>query len=92
MQEGCRDEPGCFGGLWNTRMYWDLDRYAALHTQAYGEPVDAAILVPRMLAVFMARGIVSAIAPGSRGSTHDAMLCRALEIGEFIGHPSSDRT
>lgn len=32
-----------------------LDRYAALHTQTYGEPVDGATLVPHMLEAFMAR-------------------------------------
>jgi hypothetical protein len=33
----------------------DLERYAALHAQAYGEPVDAATLIPHMLEAFMAR-------------------------------------
>ena len=33
----------------------DLERYAALHAQAYGEPVDAATLIPHMLESFMAR-------------------------------------
>ena len=32
----------------------DLDRYAALHAQAYGEAVDAEKLIPHMLEVFMA--------------------------------------
>ena len=32
-----------------------LDRYAALHSQAYGEPIDAVALIPHMLAAFMAR-------------------------------------
>lgn len=32
----------------------DLDRYAALHAQAYGETVDAATLIPYMLEAFMA--------------------------------------
>ncbi|VFR19851.1 FIG00956188: hypothetical protein [plant metagenome] len=32
----------------------DLDRYAALHAQTYGEAVDAAILIPHMLEAFMA--------------------------------------
>ncbi|WP_438307805.1 DUF2274 domain-containing protein [Burkholderia pseudomallei] len=31
----------------------DLDRYAALHAQAYGETVDAATLIPHMLEAFM---------------------------------------
>ena len=32
----------------------DLDRYAALHAQAYGEVVDAKKLIPYMLEAFMA--------------------------------------
>ncbi|KSJ03945.1 hypothetical protein AO994_25235 [Pseudomonas aeruginosa] len=36
------------------RLKADLDRYAALHAQAYGEAVDAATLVPHMLEAFMA--------------------------------------
>ena len=32
----------------------DLDRYAALHGQAYDEVVDAAMLIPHMLEAFMA--------------------------------------
>ena len=32
----------------------DLDRYAALHSQAYGEAVDATTLIPHMLEAFMA--------------------------------------
>jgi len=37
----------------------DLDRYAALHAQAYGEAVDATTLIPHMLEAFMAgdRGV-----------------------------------
>jgi hypothetical protein len=33
----------------------DLERYTALHAQTYGEPVDAATLIPHMLEAFMAR-------------------------------------
>ena len=33
----------------------DLDRYATLHAQAYGETVDAATLIPHMLEAFIAR-------------------------------------
>ncbi|MDC6212967.1 DUF2274 domain-containing protein [Ralstonia solanacearum] len=40
----------------------DLDRYAALHAQTYGEAVDAATLIPHMLEAFMAR---------DRGFRHD---------------------
>ena len=32
-----------------------LDRYAELHARTWGEPVDAAALVPHMLAAFMER-------------------------------------
>lgn len=32
----------------------DLDRYAALHAQAYGEAVDTMVLIPHMLEAFMA--------------------------------------
>lgn len=33
----------------------DLDRYATLHAQTYGEAVDATTLIPHMLEAFMAR-------------------------------------
>lgn len=33
----------------------DLDRYATLHAQAYGEAVDATTLIPHMLEAFIAR-------------------------------------
>lgn len=32
----------------------DLDRYAALHAQTYGESVDAVTLIPHMLEAFIA--------------------------------------
>ncbi|AYN20438.1 hypothetical protein LCGC14_2793670 [marine sediment metagenome] len=32
----------------------DLERYAALHAQTYGEAVDAGMLIPHMLEAFMA--------------------------------------
>lgn len=32
----------------------DLDHYAALHAQTYGEAVDATTLIPHMLEAFMA--------------------------------------
>ncbi|EPO6695920.1 TPA: DUF2274 domain-containing protein [Pseudomonas aeruginosa] len=47
----------------------DLDRYAAMHEQAYGEAVDALTLIPHMLEAFMAgdrgfrRGRRSKVAP-----------------------------
>ena len=33
----------------------ELERYAALHAQTYGEPIDAAGLIPHMLEAFMTR-------------------------------------
>ena len=33
----------------------DLDRYAELHAQAWGEAVDAATLIPHVLTAFIAR-------------------------------------
>lgn len=32
----------------------DLDRYAAMHAQTYGEAVDATALIPHMLEAFVA--------------------------------------
>jgi len=37
-----------------TALKVDLERYAALHAQAYGEVVDAAALIPHMLEAFIA--------------------------------------
>jgi len=37
-----------------TSLKADLDRYAALHAQAYGEVVDATTLIPHMLEAFIA--------------------------------------
>lgn len=51
------------------RLKADLDRYAALHAQVYGEAVDAAVLIPHMLEAFMAgdrgfkRGGTSKVSP-----------------------------
>ena len=51
----------------------ELNRYAALHAQFYGEPVDVAALIPHMLQAFMARH------RGFRGRrTNDADQPRAL--------------
>lgn len=38
-----------------TALKADSERYAALHAQPYGEPINAAALIPRMLEAFMAR-------------------------------------
>lgn len=37
-----------------TSLKAELDRYATLHAQTYGEAVDAATLIPHMLEAFMA--------------------------------------
>ena len=39
----------------SARLKADLDRYAALHAQTYGEAVDAVALIPHMLEAFMER-------------------------------------
>ncbi len=36
-----------------TSLKVELDRYAALHAQTYGEMVDAATLIPHMLEAFL---------------------------------------
>jgi hypothetical protein len=33
----------------------ELERYAAMHSETYGEPVDVLTLIPHMLETFMAR-------------------------------------
>ncbi len=33
----------------------ELERYAEMHSQAYGQPVEAVTLIPHMLETFMAR-------------------------------------
>jgi hypothetical protein len=38
-----------------TALKADLERYAALHAQTYGEPVDAVTLIPHMLESFIMR-------------------------------------
>lgn len=52
-----------------TALKADLDRYAALHGQIYGEAVDAVTLIPHMLEAFLAgdrgfkKGTVTRSAP-----------------------------
>ena len=48
----------------------DLDRYAALHAQAYGEAVDATTLIPHMLEAFM---------QGDRGFQRNSASKHALQ-------------
>jgi hypothetical protein len=49
-----------------------LDRYAELHARTWGEPVDAAALVPHMLAAFMERDRGFRSARRVRGTTTGA--------------------
>ncbi len=48
----------------------ELERYAALHAQTYGEPVDAVALIPYMLETFIARdrGFKRSVAKRAPGS------------------------
>lgn len=50
----------------------DLERYAALHAQTHGEPVDAPTLVPHMLEAFMARDRAFKRRRASHGSQRDS--------------------
>ena len=52
----------------------DLDRYAALHAQAYGEAVDATTLIPHMLEAFIAgdRGFRRGRGDDTRSSSRTA--------------------
>ena len=51
----------------------DLERYAELHTQSYGESVDAVTLIPHMLETFMARD-----RGGRKGARGAPVLLRSL--------------
>lgn len=62
----------------------DLDRYAEFYGAVYGEPVDAAALVPHMLAAFMNRDRVfrrtreaSAVPSGQKGRSLPARTSEA---------------
>ena len=39
----------------SAKLRTDLDRYAELHAQTWGEPVHVATLIPHMLEAFVAR-------------------------------------
>jgi hypothetical protein len=54
----CLDSAASRSPKWQRPNIWtlrELERYAAMHSQAYGEPVDALTLIPHMLEAFMAR-------------------------------------
>lgn len=62
----------------------DLDRYAALHAQTYGEAVDAITLIPHMLEAFMA---------GDRGFRRTRPRAKKLpqrELGPLMPHDGAD--
>ena len=50
----CRDAMTKLAFACPANLKADLDRYAALHAQTYGEAVDAVTLIPYMLEAFMA--------------------------------------
>ena len=55
----------------SAKLRTDLDRYAELHAQAWGESVDAATLIPYMLETFIVRD------RGFRKARHDSRCHRA---------------
>ena len=61
----------------------DLDRYVEAHAAAYGDPVDAAALVPHMLAAFMNR---------DRGFRKAAYAARSGEVGANASPASAAAT
>lgn len=60
----------------------DLDRYAALHAQTYGEPVDALVLIPHMLAAFIARDRGFKRGASGTSKTFQPAAARILPGGE----------
>jgi hypothetical protein len=60
-----------------------LDRYAALHSQAYGEAVDAVAMIPHMLAAFVERD--RAFKTLSRSP-----VARANSKARMLADPASD--
>lgn len=75
----------------------DLDRYAELYAATYGEPVDAAALVPHMLAAFMERDRAfrrarQEVRPTSDGSSPPlAMTDATSSANDIPSDPSSSR-
>lgn len=75
----------------------DLDRYAELYAAAYGEPVDAAALVPHMLGTFMERDrafrkAAQAAASGGRARSGSVATSAAIfSTSETAGEDSSSR-
>lgn len=79
------------------RLKCDLDRYATLHGQTYGEAVDVVTLIPHMLEAFMAgdrafaknlsrRNTVTAA--GLEATHHAASQGQGFrQVPEHRGHP-----
>ena len=74
----------------STSLRADLDRYAALHAQTYGEAVDAAVLIPYMLEAFMAgdsrRCMNSPIVWVPGGATSPRHPPRSTDDGDGLAH------
>jgi hypothetical protein len=64
------------------RLKEQLDRYAAVHSQAWGESVDAGSLIPHMLAQFVARDRAFRSA-----SKRDSGLSRRSEDSQAARNP-----
>lgn len=76
----------------------DLDRYVEVHAAAYGEPVDAAALVPHMLAAFMNRDRefrkarqVGNARPGSTTSSSASIRAAISSTSDTAGEGSHSR-
>ena len=74
----------------------DLDRYVEAYAAAYGEPVEAAALVPHMLAAFMDRDRgfkktrqVGEARPGSTTSSSASIKAATLSTSDAAGDSSS---
>lgn len=67
-----------------------LDRYAELHSQAWGEPVDAVTLIPHMLAVFVERdrGFKAMQAKSSASSAAPHASATASPASVVVGEPA----
>lgn len=64
----------------------DLERYAELHAQTYGEPVDAVTMIPHMLEAFMAKDR-GGVGVGERGSFFPSLGCKPVDkptIGKIM--------
>lgn len=59
-----------------TSLKAELDRYAALHAQTYGEAVDGMALIPYMLEAFMARDRGFRRSKGEEGGVRPAPRSR----------------